>query len=162
MKPVNEVLAREGDQQNWLPLLELATREVFEIMLGSKLDAMAESEVPPFTEFTSMVGLAGELCGVLTLRSSTHSASLMAGKMLGIEPGEANPQMWDAIGEICNMIAGNFKNKLSGLSDKCMLSVPTVITGADYSFHSLADSGVVEVMFNFEGAPILVSLEIQS
>jgi hypothetical protein len=60
------------------------------------------------------------------------------------------------------MIAGNFKNKLSGLSDRCMLSVPTVITGADYCFHSLADSGSLEVVMNFEGAPIRVSLEIQS
>jgi len=162
MKPANEAVAKSENPQNWLPMLELATKEVFEIMLGSRLEAMSASEIPPFTEFTSMVGLAGQLCGVLTLRSSTQSAALMAGKMLGIAPGEANPQMWDAIGEICNMIAGNFKNKLAGLSDKCMLSVPTVITGADYSFHSLADAGVVEVMFKFEGSPILVSLEIQS
>jgi chemotaxis protein CheX len=70
--------------------------------------------------------------------------------------------LWDAIGEICNMIAGNFKNKLTGLSDRCLLSVPTVITGGDYSFHSLADSGALEVTMLFENQPIQVSLEVHS
>ena len=47
--------------------------------------------------------------------------------------------MWDALGEICNMVAGNFKNKVSGLGNGCMLSVPTVITGRDYHCHSLGE-----------------------
>jgi chemotaxis protein CheX len=70
--------------------------------------------------------------------------------------------VWDAIGEVCNMIAGNFKNKLSGMGSGCMLSVPTVITGGDYTFHSLADDGSLEVRLLFEGAPIQVALEIHS
>jgi chemotaxis protein CheX len=161
MKPANEALNDKTDLKDWQPMLEVATKEVFEIMLGCTLETLT-GELQSPTEFTSMVGLAGQVCGVLTLRSSTHSAAVMAGKMLGITPTEANPEMWDAIGEICNMIAGNFKNKLAGLSDKCMLSVPTVITGADYNLHSLADSGMVEARFSFEGEPILVALEIQS
>jgi chemotaxis protein CheX len=68
----------------------------------------------------------------------------------------------DAFGEVGNMIAGNFKNKISGMGDSCMLSVPTVITGTDYSVHSLADSDGVEVRQLFEGSPFLVMLEIHS
>ena len=48
-------------------MLDLATREVFEIMLGSKLEPGDPSQSSP-TECTAMVGLAGELCGLLTLR----------------------------------------------------------------------------------------------
>jgi chemotaxis protein CheX len=109
-----------------------------------------------------MVGLAGQLCGLLTLRCTTQSAGLMASKMLGVEIKEADQQMWDAIGEIANMIAGNFKNKLSGLGDGCMLSVPTVITGTDYSCRSMADSAPLEVSFLFEGKPLLIALELHS
>ncbi len=148
-------------QETWMPLLELATREVFEIMLSHKLHKV---EAPTFfpLEFTGMVGLAGRLCGVLSLRCETRSATLMASKMLGIQPGDVGEQVWDAIGEIANMIAGNFKNKLAGMGDSCMLSVPTVITGSDYSCHSLADSGRIEVRFLFEEMPICVDLEIHS
>jgi chemotaxis protein CheX len=161
MKSANDVLAQQHSPENWLPLLELACKEVFEIMLGCKVETQPLTE-PPVFEFTAMVGLAGQLCGVLTLRCSAESAIMMASKMLGIEPKAADEHMWDALGEICNMIAGNFKNKLTGMGDRCMLSVPTVITGADYSFHALADGGPIEVMMIFEGAPILVSLEIHT
>ena len=162
MNSSNQWVAQQGSRENWLPTLELAAREVFEIMVGSKLDRAPETETPPPFEFTSMVGLAGQVCGVLTLRCSTESAALMASKMLGVQPEEANQQMWDAIGEICNMIAGNFKNKIAGMGDHCMLSVPTVITGDDYSFHSLADGGSFEVRLLFEGSPLLVALELHS
>ncbi|HTR66416.1 MAG TPA: chemotaxis protein CheX [Terriglobales bacterium] len=161
MKSADEVLAQNRIPQDWLPLLEVACREVFEIMMGCKLESQGDLARPEF-EFTAMVGLAGQLCGVLTLRCSAKSATLMASKMLGVDPTQADEQMWDALGEICNMIAGNFKNKLTGMGDRCMLSVPTVITGADYSFHALADGGPLEALFLFEGVPILVSLEIHT
>ena len=159
MNSPKQALSPEGTPESWLPLLELAVREVFEIMLGCKLEPLVNLDDTTL-EFTAMVGLAGQLCGVVAMRSTAKSAVLMASKMLGIDPKEAGQQTWDAMGEVCNMVAGNFKNKLTGMGDKCMLSVPTVITGADYSFHSLADAGPLEVMFLFEGSPLLVSLEI--
>lgn len=161
MKPANEMLFSSEARQSWLPLLQVAAEEVFEIMLGTKLEAAAEGQTTS-SEITSMVGLAGQLCGVLTLRCSASTAKLMACKMLGPEAEQADQQMWDAMGEICNMVAGNFKNKLTGLSDHCMLSVPTVITGGDYSFHSLADAGALEITVLFDQQPVLVSLEIHS
>jgi len=161
---MNTTVNMDGSSRNtesWLPLLELATREVFEIMLGCKLEA------PPATvavrgEFTAMVGLAGQLCGLLTLRCTSRSAAAMTGKMLNLDASEVHEQVWDAIGEVANMIAGNFKNKLTGISDSCMLSVPTVISGSDYDYHSMADTGPLEIILGFEGAPISVAVEIHS
>jgi len=77
------------------------------------------------------------------------------------EAEKVGPEISDALGEVCNMIAGNFKNKISGLSEGCMLSVPTVITGTDYSLHSQADSPGLEVRLLFEGMPIAISLQIR-
>ena len=82
--------------------------------------------------------------------------------MLGIDPGEAQQESWDAIGEVCNMIAGNFKAKLSGIGDHCMLSVPTIITGGDYHLHSLADGQTVEVALEFEESFLWITLELHS
>lgn len=161
MKTANPISANDGTLESWRPMLELAVREVFEIMLGCKLDGPADESTLP-CEFTAMVGLAGQICGLLTLRCGTQSAALMAGKMLGIEIKEEDQQMWDAIGEIANMVAGNFKNKLAGMADGCMLSVPTVITGSDYSCRSMADSAPLEVSFRFEGEPLLIALERHS
>jgi len=108
------------------------------------------------------VGFTGELCGLLKLGTSSQSASVMACKMLGLQLAPQDVEVWDAIGEIANMIAGNFKNKLGGLGDGCMLSPPTVITGSDYSCGAVVDSDLLEVNLLFEGAPITVAVEIRS
>ena len=64
--------------------------------------------------------------------------------------------------EVCNMIAGNFKAKLAGMGNHCMLSVPTIITGGDYRLHSLADGGTIEVMLEFEKSLLWITLELHS
>jgi chemotaxis protein CheX len=86
----------------------------------------------------------------------------MASKMLGVEPEAVEEHIYDAVGEVCNMVAGNFKNKLTGISDKCMLSVPTVITGSDYCYHTLSDKGSLQLVVLFEGSRIMLSLELHS
>ena len=147
--------------QTWIPLLEMATLEVFELMLSCRLtpaSSMDESSL----DVTSMVGLAGQLCGVITVRCNRKTASLMASKMLGLPVEKVGQDFSDALGEVCNMVAGNFKNKIAGLSDGCMLSPPSVITGSDYVLHSSADSPGLQVTMLFEKLPILITLQIHS
>ena len=130
-------------------------------MLSSKLTA-PETVSEGTLDITAMVGLAGQLCGVMSIRCTRKSALLMASKMLGVEPANVGPDMCDAFGEICNMVAGNFKNKIPGLGDSCMLSVPTVITGDDYSMHSPKNSAAVELRLLFDNAPVVISLQVDS
>ena len=161
MSPSDELRAAGGRHETWAPLLELATREVFKLMLGCDLSA-APTEIPKTQGVTSMVGLAGLLCGVLSVQCDEKSAALMTSKMLGVGLEQVDAQMSDALGEICNMIAGNFKNKITGLGDGCMLSPPTVIIGSDYTTYSIADKPALEVTMLFEAMPMVVSLEIHS
>jgi chemotaxis protein CheX len=142
-------------------LMELATREVFQLMLGCELTQPAEDTIASPT-VTSMVGLAGQLCGVLSVHCDDKAAALMTSKMLGVPLDNVGAEMSDALGEICNMVAGNFKNKISGLGDGCMLSPPTVVTGSDYSTYAMADSPALEVRMLFEGRPVIISLQIHS
>jgi chemotaxis protein CheX len=161
MKSVDELAAATGSHEDWVPIMELATREVFEMMLGCQLEVPKTAESGSF-DATSMVGLAGKVCGILTFSCGGKSATLMASKMLGMKAAEGSREVLDALGEICNMVAGNFKNKIAGLGEGCMLSVPTVITGKNYSLHSLADSAALEVRLLFEGMPIVISLRTHS
>jgi chemotaxis protein CheX len=161
MKAAKDTTKATGVPEAWQPLLELAVREVFEIMLGCKLET--RHPVYPITaEITAMVGLAGQLCGLVKVRCSAQSAALMVSKMLGVKVNPADEEMWDAMGEMANMVAGNFKNKLTGMADRCMLSVPTVITGSDYSCRSMAATHRLEVTLLFAGAPVIVTVEIHT
>ncbi len=161
MKSITELLAAKGTHESWFPLLETATREVFELMVGCSLTVPATSEETTL-DVTAMVGLAGQLCGVLSVRCDGKAAALITSKMLGVAVDKVGPEVADAIGEVCNMVAGNFKNKISGLAEGCMLSPPTVITGSDYTMRSLADSPALDVRLLFEGLPIVVSLQVHS
>jgi len=161
MKSAKELLAGHGSRETWIPLLETATREVFELMLGCELTVPAAAAEEPTPEVTAMVGLAGMLCGVLSVRCDGKAAALMTSKMLGVELDKVGAEVSDALGEVCNMVAGNFKNKIAGLAEGCLLSPPTVVTGSDYSLHSLAEPGL-ELRLLFERRPIVISLQIHS
>lgn len=150
------------DCQSWVPVLELATREVFALMLQSSLADASQLFDENELAITAIVGLAGCVSGAVSLRCSPASAALMAAKMLGVSSVEAAPEVQDAVGEVCNMIAGNFKNKIAGMGDGCLLSVPTVITGTDYNLHSLACFPRIEIHLYFADLPLIVSLTVHS
>lgn len=153
--------AKRAREENWLPILELATEEVFEIMAGRRVKPVKEPAQQVKGEFTSMVGLAGALCGILTVCCDAETARQIAKCMLG-DTADSEDQVADALGEVCNMIAGNFKNKLAGTDDRCLLSVPTVISGGEYTFHSLVEGEAIETVLMFEGALVVVRLQLQN
>jgi chemotaxis protein CheX len=148
--------------EGWHDLLMNATCEVFEVMVGSTLGRVTGRVPKVVADFTAMVGMAGSLCGMLSLRGPSESAKRIAANMLGVDDVSIGASVLDAFGEVCNMIAGSFKSRIPAVADGCSLSVPTVISGRDYSLHSLADGARLEVILNFEGSPISVTLDLHS
>jgi chemotaxis protein CheX len=146
----------------WKTILECAAIEVFEMMVGVRPELNPASTGDPVGEVTAMVGLAGALCGMTNIRCPKATAVRFAALMLGEAATAAPSSSGDALGELCNMVAGNFKSKISTLADHCMLSVPTVITGGDYSMETSDPTEVVLVPLLFEGQPLWVSLVIHT
>lgn len=160
MTPSTSRSAVAFDRTSWTQLLEFSACEVFDIMLGTSLQHYTPAPVPDDDAFTALVGLAGSLCGVLTIRCANQSARLMASKMLGMPPEEVDNDSWDALGEVANMIAGNFKGKLSAIGNHCLLSVPTIIVGSDYKTRSLGPGKTLQAVFDFDHKPLWVTLEL--
>lgn len=145
----------------WQPLLDCAAREVFQIMMQTELMPTSPAENQgPGGDTTAMVGLAGSLCGVFSIRCASRTATSLAAKMLGSSDEPSPEETADAIAEICNMVAGNFKGKIAKLADHCMLSVPTVVRGEDYDLVTIADGERVELCLGHDGAPIWFSLVV--
>lgn len=148
------------DLISWAPVLELATREVFQLMLSEELlpGDYVHSAGP--LDMTAMVGLAGQVCGMISVRCSIRAANLMAARMLGMDGYEDRPETWDALGEICNMVAGNFKNKIHNMAEGCMISVPTVVSGMSYQLHPFRKNKRIEAHFSFRNLPLEVAIEV--
>jgi len=145
---------------DWRGILGEAAIEVFSMMVGVQITAPQNGLHPVFANVTGTVGIAGAISAILSLRCSTKSAINIASAMLGIPAEDAAPQQCDAIGEICNMVAGHFKQKV-GLGDKCMLSLPTVITGTKYQLHSPPDFERLELPLLYQEEPIWLALEVR-
>ena len=59
-----------------------------------------------------------------TIRCTRTTATKLAALMLGEEAVSNPASARDALGELCNMVAGNFKAKITGLADACMFRFP--------------------------------------
>ena len=155
-RPIGEM------QERFTQALDYGANEVFDMMVGVPLGPSTEATQPPAAEYTAMIGLAGDICGVLSFRCSTASAKLIAGKMLGSTDDVADSSVRDALGEICNMVAGSFKGQLSDLAERCMLSVPTVVSGRDYQMYPLVDGLRIQISKTFEGALTWFTVDLHS
>jgi len=145
----------------WKALLECAAKEVFSMMAGVELTEFAEAPQEPQGEQTAMVGLAGALCGMITIRCTSATSGRLAARMLGDEAATNPSMISDALGELCNMVAGNFKSKVTQLADHCMLSVPTVICGEDYVLQTPPPNEGFQTVLSLESEPIWFSLVVQ-
>ena len=143
---------------SWRAILECAAVEVFEMMAGVRLEVDPAPAEHPSGEQTAMVGIAGALCGMITLRCSEQTSLKLASLMLGGDRPPTHTTACDALGELCNMVAGNFKSKINALKDRCMLSVPTVITGEDYAMEAADPNQGFTVALTFDGEPVWVCL----
>jgi chemotaxis protein CheX len=143
----------------WPDLIETATRGVFEMMLGCTV-TRAQQATSPEGDITAMVGLAGGLCGVVSIRCSLETANLLASKMLGTDTAEAESATRDALGEIANVVAGSVKATVPGLEDTCFLSTPTVVIGHDFKVYSLGNSTSTPVPLEVEGSVVWVILDV--
>jgi CheY-specific phosphatase CheX len=110
---------------------------------------------------TGVVGIAGGVRAIFTLQCSSTAAVKVASQMLGISPDDPDGEKaaCDAIGEVCNIVAGYFKARV-GLGDARQLSVPTIIVGQDYQFHSSKAYERLEFPLLFEGEALWVALEV--
>lgn len=146
-------------RSDWPAILRDTAIEVFGTMAGATV-TLADANVPVLAHITGMVGIAGPLSATFSLRCSLLSATKIASQMLGVSMEEAKEQKCDAVGEICNIVAGYFKAKI-GLGDRCMLSVPTVLTGKDYRIHSRVENVRIDIPLLHESEPIWIALEIR-
>ena len=145
--------------QDWTAALGDSAKEVFSMMVAAEVTVAADKKLPVFADVTGVIGIGGAFSAVFSLRCSTDAANHIASQMLGVPAEEASAQAADAIGEICNMVAGQFKAKI-GHEATCMLSIPTVITGKDYAVHS-SRCAEIEMPLLYNGEPIWIALDVR-
>ena len=116
---------------NYIKPFVVAAKKVFETMIDvpfslGKPMLKTGSQVPPH-EISSIIGLSGSVSGSVVISLSPAVAFLLVSALLGDEVSELDDDCIDAIGEICNMIAGNAKTDFP--SSNNAISTPSVVVG---------------------------------
>ncbi len=144
----------------WPSVLRETVIEVFSIMVGVKAETEG-SALNEVMQVTAIIGIAGAIRANLIVQCGQVASVKLASRMLGVSPDDSRSQnaARDALGEICNIVAGHFKAKV-GLGEVCGLSVPTIIDGRDYKFHSPGTYQRTELPVFFEGEKLHITLEI--
>lgn len=96
---------------------------------------------------TSLIGMTGQVSGVVALRFPPETALQLAGRMLGSEMTTMNGEVIDAIAELVNMVAGSAKAKFNH-DPPLQLGLPTVVEGAGYKVRYPSRSVWLEVPFS--------------
>lgn len=127
-----------------------AMLEVFSSMIFIDITAEpAEKDGTAAMEYNlvSLIGLAGDLKGILAIQCPGAVAMGITSAMLGMEVTELGGDVKDAIGEIANMVAGGLKEGLIPAGKKIELAIPTTVIGTSVRTSGL--SGASRVMIPF-------------
>lgn len=138
--------------------LDTSVEEIFNMMLGSACFPVEEPPVEEPETITSVVGFGGLLSGACVFRSGSSAALEIAAKLTGMEFEEIDDTVKDAIGEVCNMLAGAWKGRVPDLSANCGLSIPAVITGSNYHIHVQAPEFKLHHFYRFEAFSFEVTI----
>jgi chemotaxis protein CheX len=142
--------------------LSLSVLEVFGTMLGVECEPVEScASQPPVgaaESVTAVVGFGGILSGACVITCDDMSARHIASRMTGMAFEALDDVVKDAIGEICNMVAGAWKSRVPDLAANCGLSVPAVITGRDYNLHMQSPEFRVVRVYRFDAANFQVAI----
>lgn len=141
--------------------LMTSTEEVFETMVFKPLVRLPAEDAPADRKGTNVVAtvaFAGHRRGLVAIHSSIGAARNIACAMLGMPEDEITGEIPDAMGEVANMVAGTFRNKLAAVEPASAIAVPTVTIGSDFSTRYLSAVRRARCPFEMEGQPIAVEL----
>jgi CheY-specific phosphatase CheX len=121
--------------------------DIWTAMLGFPIQPKGEPvAVPGASTISARVTITGEWDGSLVLNCPQALSREVATSMLQIEDNQLTLGIvFDAVGEIANMTAGNVKNLISGL---CRLTTPTVTDETDLSVPDPDSAKVFEASFD--------------
>lgn len=140
------------------PLIR-AVKRTFEAMAELALEDVSPGTVGPLEDmhYMSQLTFEGKATGSVVLRFSKKTAACLVERVLGCEADDSAVTM-DVLGELGNVVAGNFKSNLCDAGLDCRLSPPTV-TMTD-EFRLKANGGLAE-RTGYKGDVANVFVDIQ-
>jgi chemotaxis protein CheX len=112
--------------------------------------------LPPQDGVEGLVGFAGQCAGTGTLSCTAGLACFLSSCFLATPMGTVDEAVLDAMGELTNMIIGNFKNALEEQIGPLAMSIPTVVSGKEVMTRAMRENDWIVVPFLIHGERLSV------
>lgn len=109
---------------------------------------------------SGVIGLTGKAVGTVVINLSEEVALKSASTMLMMEMTELNDDVFDAVGEIANMVAGQAKAELEEYD--LSVSLPTVVTGENHEVHFPSEAKALSVAFDTDFGPLYLVVGLEA
>ncbi len=120
------------DQLCFNEILLDSAKEVFETMVFMDIEQSPDPVLRVEDEaILGSITFKGDLNGCLSICCNETCARMIGINMLGIEVNDpiSRADIFDAIGEVSNMVMGSLKTRIQKEMDNISVSIPTVING---------------------------------
>lgn len=148
------------DEKTIVEYVRTSAADVFTTMLGLEIAGKPEytdQNAPTVSDgVLAFVGMAGGWAGAGVISCSAAFACLICNQLLMSEATSVNEEVLDAVGEVANMIIGNFKTMVEERLGPLGLSIPTVIYGRNFTSRSLGTNSWIVLPFECAGEIITI------
>lgn len=136
------------------------TNEVFStmVMMNISSESSGEDKNIVRSNITSMLGLGGDIKGILAVHCSENVALRITSSFLGMDVASLDEDVKDALGEIANMIAGHIKSVLAEKGLKTELAIPASIIGKSFRMSGFLKAKRTVVPFSTDYGPFWVEI----
>jgi chemotaxis protein CheX len=137
----------------------IAVAKTLETMVGCKVvrePPQLKKEKAALYPISGIIGLSGAIVGTVVLTMCEALALKCASAMLMEEYTEFNHDVFDAVGELTNVIAGNAKSQLEEYH--LSLSLPNVIYGKDAELRFPERCQPISIPFRTDHGPMAIEI----
>lgn len=131
---------------------------IWSSVLGMEIQSLpaAPDAAHPASMLAACIQISGAWVGSVTLHCSSEVARQAAAVMFDMAEDSLSPgEIQDSLGELVNMVGGSVK---SLLPETCILSLPAVVEGTDFSLCVPGASPIHQATFACHGQPVWVTL----
>jgi len=113
-------------------------------------------------DVSGIIGITGDAVGSLAISFSESCICHVVNRMLGESYTSANQDVFDAVGEITNMISGVARTYMEKDGMKVFAAIPSVVFGKDHTINHILDAPSIMIPFSTERGNFVVDVCIKT
>lgn len=143
--------------------LSVALTKAFQTMISLKLESVDPRAVVPLEgeHVLGTIGFSGKALGRVYLRMSVAAAKKIVSAIIGLDPKDLDHEVIkDTVGEVLNIMTGNFKSNLCDAGLDCKLTPPQVELSTDLDTPTIPGGGLERMAFRSGEITLFVDVTV--